>query len=146
MSRKPKKIPMKKKQRLTRANVPAGYDSWFEYDLKDVLKKCEYHGNKIAYVTEKTYEPDFTYFEEGRITYIESKGRFRTRDEASKYVAVAKALTRFQRIVFIFAKPDLPMPGARVRQDGSRQSHGEWAKLNGFEYYTVDTVPEEWRQ
>jgi hypothetical protein len=148
MARKPKKIPQRrtKEPRRTRANVPDGYDSWFEFDLKEVLKKCQYHGNEIAYVIEKRYKPDFTYFEDRMITYIESKGRFRSRDEAAKYVAVRNALSPFERLVFIFAKPSLAMPGARPRRNGTKQSHAEWADSNGFVWYSAETIPKEWQR
>ena len=37
------------------------------------------------------------------------------------------------------------MPQAKRRKDGTKRSHGEWASDNGFRWFTVDTLPEEWR-
>lgn len=146
MPRRPKKIPQKTPRR-TRKNVPKGFDSWFEFDLSKLLRQCHYHTQNVDYVIKKKYEPDFIFYDNdnGKAVYIESKGRFRTREEASKYVAVREALSKFEELVFIFYNPMLSMPGAKVRRDGTKQSHCEWAALNDFKFYTIDDLPKEWR-
>ena len=36
------------------------------------------------------------------------------------------------------------MPGAKIRKDGTKRTHGEWATANGFRWYTEDTLPDAW--
>ena len=48
-------------------------------------------------------------------------------------------------LVFLFADPQLPMPMAKKRKDGTKRSHAEWADANKFRWYTIATIPEEWR-
>ena len=78
----------------TKRNIPKGYDSWFEYDLHQKFKRCEYHVGKLTYTQVKTYEPDFIYYSGDYTIYIEAKGRFRDRAEARKYVDISNALGR----------------------------------------------------
>jgi hypothetical protein len=129
-----------------RKNVPKGYDSWFEYDLCHALTECKYHTEKIEYVTVSRYEPDFVFHNGKYKVYIEAKGRFRTRGEARKYVSVKAGLNKYETLVFIFQNPNTAMPGARKRQDGTRLTMAEWAEKNGFNWYTMDTVPLAWRR
>ena len=126
--------------------MPAGYDSWFEYDLCKLLGNCQYHVDKVPYVQRRTYEPDFLFVDDyGNITYIEAKGRFRDRDEARKYVDVKESLGEAEELVFIFADPRKKMPHARRRQDGTFYTMEEWAKKHGFRWFTSQTLPKEWR-
>lgn len=134
---------------------PKGYDSWFEYDLHTKqLKGCKCHTEKVEYTQVKMYEPDFIYHgttspegkprKGGWKIYIEAKGRFRDRGEARKYVDVHKGLGKNEELVFVFYNPMTPMPGARKRADGTKLTHGEWASLQGFRYFTADTLPVSW--
>jgi hypothetical protein len=128
----------------SKKNIPKGFDSWLEYDLSKQLKRCSYHPDKIEYTQVRNYEPDFVFEEYGFTTYIEVKGRFRTRDEARKYVDVRNSLGKNETLVFIFQNPHTAMPFARKRADGSRYTMAEWAKKHDFEYYSPDTVPPMW--
>ena len=56
-----------------------------------------------------------------------------------------KALKKNVELVFLFQKPFSPMPGARVRRDGTKRTHAEWAEKNNFLWYSEDTLPEEWK-
>ena len=47
-------------------------------------------------------------------------------------------------LVFLFANPNAPMPQAKVRKDGTRRSHGEWASSNNFRWFSEDTIPDDW--
>ena len=125
---------------------PKGYDSWFEYDAhKNHLTNCSFHTEWINYVTHSKYEPDFKYVDSrGYVTYIETKGRFRDSAEARKYKSVRSSLKKSEILVFIFQNPNTPFPHARKRKDGTKKTHGEWAELNGFTHYTLDTIPKEW--
>ena len=48
-------------------------------------------------------------------------------------------------LVFLFQKPYSPMPGAKVRKDGTKRTHAEWAETNNFTWYSEDTLPDTWR-
>lgn len=129
---------------------PKGYDSWFEYELHQrQLRACKCHTEEVKYIQTKTYHPDFIYIDSstkgGWKIYIEAKGRFRDRGEARKYVDVKQGLKKNEELVFIFYNDKTPMPGARKRSDGTRLTHGEWASLNGFRYFTEENTPTEWR-
>lgn len=109
-----------------------------------MLKKCKNKPTKLTYVKTAEYTPDFVFNKGKYTTYIEVKGRFRTSTEASKYIAVRESLTAYESLVFVFYDPDKPMPNAKARKDGTKLTHGEWARRHRFKYYTKETVPEEW--
>ena len=134
--RKPRKIRPREK------NIPKGYDSKWEYELHaGILHNWSHHTNKVPYVVEHTYEPDF---ERDKIL-IEAKGRFWDHAEYSKYLWIRKALPATMELVFIFQKPYAPMPAATKRKDGTKRTHAEWAESNNFKWYTEDTLPKEWK-
>lgn len=118
--------------------------SKFEVDLKKKLKACKYEPFKVAYTWEAEYIPDFVPIDNTNIL-IEAKGRFRTRQEAKKYVAVRNCNPEVE-IVFVFMNPRAPMPGAKRRKDGTKLTHGEWAEKNNFTYYTIRNLPDEWKK
>jgi len=130
----------------TRKNVPKGFDSWLEYDLHKHLKACDYHPDCIEYTQIRNYEPDFVFRTKTKTIYIEVKGRFRTRDEARKYVDIRDSLKRNEELRFIFQKPTTAMPFAKRRADGSKFTMQEWAKKNGFKFYSPETLPKIWSQ
>ena len=131
-------------KKRTRRNLPRGFDSWFEYDLHQKLKLCEYHSCGITYTQVRTYEPDFIYYSGDYTIYIEAKGRFRDRAEAKKYVDISRCLGEKEELVFIFQNPRTAMPGARRRSDGTRYTMQEWAEKQGFTWYTAETCPAGW--
>ena len=108
-------------------------DSVWEADLRDkVLVGGVFQGAKIPYTIPHNYTPDFVF---GNVL-IETKGRFRDSAEASKYKHVRDALKGTgKELVFIFYKASTPMPFAKKRKDGTKQTHGEWAERNGFRYF-----------
>lgn len=126
---------------------PQGYDSFFEYDAhKKYLKGCKFHPDKIQYVQVKMYEPDFLYIDKrGFKTYIETKGRFRDSAEARKYKDIRDGLGKDEELVFLFMNPATPFPHAKRRKDGTRMTHGAWAEYNDFRYFTLDTIPKDWK-
>ena len=143
-------------------------DSKWEDKLRaGVLKGIPFHSAKILYTIDHKYQPDFAP-RHGRIL-IEAKGRFRERSEASKYIWVREALETcphcdlkvhaiehedhlvcgacekdFQvtELVFLFMKPEQPMPHAKTRRDGTKRTHAEWAEKNGFRWFTEQTIHE----
>mgnify|MGYP006226766601 CR=1 FL=1 len=47
-------------------------------------------------------------------------------------------------LVFLFQKPFAPMPGAKIRKNGTKRTHAEWAETNNFTWYSEETLPKEW--
>ena len=122
--------------------VTPKYDSNLERTLHEGgLKGCKFHPPRIKYTIHREYEPDFIY---GKVL-IEAKGRFRDRQESSKYIHVRNCLPKGHSLVFVFQNHKTPMPGSKRRKKcGTRQSMGEWADRNGFTWYTPRTLPREW--
>ena len=140
----PKRKPRKARPR--EKNVPKGYDSLWEYKLhKDILKNWKLRGDLIKYVIEKTYEIDFVREIEGKLILLEVKGRFWDHAEYSKYLWLRKAIPKDMELVFLFQKPQAPMPGAKKRRDGTKRSHAEWADKNNFRWFSEENLPYEWR-
>ena len=126
-------------------NLIEGYDSNWEYVLHSgILKDWEHHTNKVPYIVEHTYEPDFVRNLEGKKILLESKGRFWDYAEYSKYIWIKKVLEEDTELVFLFLKPSAPMPQAKRRKDGTKRSHGEWASANGFRWFSTESIPKEW--
>ena len=123
------------------------FDSKFEKEAYALMKGCEYHPQqKIYYTIPRTYEPDFVYKTKSKTIWIEAKGRFRTSDEARKYVYIAKTLSPKEELVFLFQRANTPMPGSRRRKDGTRYTMEEWAEKHEFRWYTLETIPTGWRR
>lgn len=118
--------------------------SKFEVDLKKKLKGCDYEPCRYDYTWEAQYVPDFVPRKEPNVL-IEAKGRFRTRAESRKYQAVQQCNPDIE-IVFVFMNPRVPMPGARKRKDGTKLTHAEWAESNNFRWFTLGTLPDEWKK
>lgn len=135
------------RRKITKAKPPKGYDSFFEHDAHvKYLRNCTYHPDKIAYVQYKEYEPDFLYVSpKGFKIYIETKGRFRDAAEARKYKDIRNGLSKNEELVFLFMNPSTPFPHAKRRKNGTIMTHGAWAEYNDFRYFTLDTIPKEWK-
>ena len=135
-----------RKPRVKRANLRhLGYDSIWEANLHEsILKDWEHHTESVSYITHHTYKPDFIRKIKGKKILLESKGRFWDHAEYSKYLWVQKALPKNTELVFLFANPASPMPGAKRRKDGTKRTHAEWAETNGFRWYSEDTMPDKW--
>ena len=140
----PKRVP--RKPRPKKINVPKGYDSLWEYDIhQTVLKDWKHHWDTIEYVVQHKYEADFVKVIGGKTILLEAKGRFWDYAEYSKYIHIRDALPDNYELVFLFQKPFSPMPGAKVRRDGTKRTHAEWAETNNFTWYSEETLPEEWK-
>jgi len=122
-----------------------GYDSNWEYELHSgILDAWEHHVDKVEYVIKHKYEPDFVREIEGKKILLEAKGRFWDSAEYSKYIWVSKVLPPEIELVFLFANPSAPMPQAKVRKDGTRRTHAEWADKNNFRWFSEDSIPDTW--
>ncbi|MQU52909.1 hypothetical protein [Pseudomonas bubulae] len=115
--------------------VPKPYRSWPEVHISKFggLKGLEYEpkSHKVKYVIEHTYQPDWIDALNDRIFY-EAKGVIPTLADAAKYRAVAK--DNDVHFVFILQERNIICPFARPRKDGSRMTHEEWMKKEGFDY------------
>ena len=128
-------------------NVPKGYDSKWEAELhKKQLKTWSLHNKSVPYVVEHVYWPDFIKVIDGKTILLESKGRFWDYQEYNKYIWVKKALPDDCELVFLFASPYAPMPGARKRKNGTKFNHSEWATKNKFRWFSEKTFPKEWME
>ena len=140
----PRRVPRKPRPKKT--NVPKGYDSLWEYDIhQTLLKDWKHHWDTIKYVVHHKYEADFVKEFDGKIILLEAKGRFWDYAEYSKYIHIRNALPDNYELVFLFQKPFSPMPGAKVRRDGTKRTHAEWAETNNFKWYNEESLPKEWK-
>tara|TARA_R110000764_G_scaffold107404_2_gene193250 strand:+ start:48 stop:473 length:426 start_codon:yes stop_codon:yes gene_type:complete len=138
--RKPRRVRPREK------NIPKGYDSMWEHSLhKELLQNWQLRGDKIKYIIEKTYEIDFVRQVGSKLILLEVKGRFWDHAEYSKYIWLRKALPKNTELVFLFQKPNAPMPGAKKRKSGTKRSHAEWADKNNFRWFSEETLPKSWR-
>jgi len=136
-----KKRWFKKKEK----GLPKGYDSKLEFELHNgPLKGYNHHPDKLTYKIEHVYEPDFVDPEEPHIL-IEVKGRCRDRAELMKYVHIQKCNPDYE-IIFILEKRGVPVPFAKKRKDGTKQTHEEFLTKHGFRYFYPDTIPESWKK
>ena len=134
-----------RKIRPVNTNVVEGYDSNWEYELHTgILDEWNFHTEKVPYTVDHNYHPDFLKEIDGKKILLEAKGRFWDYAEFSKYIWINKALPEDTELVFLFANPSAPMPQAKIRKDGTKRSHGEWASANGFTWYSEDSIPDGW--
>lgn len=116
------------------------YDSKFEKLIDETFPELEYHPNdKISYTVPHRYEPDFKVLVGDKTYYCESKGRFRTSTEASKYKYIREVLSDKEELIFIFMKPNTPMPNAKKRKDGTKQTMEEFLTKNEIRFFYKDT-------
>lgn len=128
--------------------LPKGFDSWLEFDLYNgPLKESQHHPSKedlIQYSVPHSYQYDFMFDLDDQLFVVESKGRARDSAEMRKYVFVREYLEDWHvfqdnayesvELFFIFENAATPMPFAKKRKDGSKNSHGDWSKRNNFRF------------
>ena len=70
------------------------YDSFVEKNLHEgPLSGCQFHPEKVHYVSKHTYEPDFSYRDSDGLEWlIEAKSIFQDGKEAGKYKWVRESL------------------------------------------------------
>lgn len=111
----------------------------FEETLWSSLKKtkrCTYESEKIKYILECEYLPDFILVaKDGHKIIIEGKGKFDA-TARRKMAAVKKQHPELDiRMVFYNAN-------AKIRK-GSNTTYADWAKKNGFPSSHKD-IPKRW--
>lgn len=104
----------------------------FERELFQSLKRSKikfgYEVDKIPYVIEGSYIPDFTVTTKcGNVIYIEAKGHFR-REDKRKLCWVKRC------------HPDLDI---RIVFQQKRKTNERWAVKNKFPY-AIRNIPKEW--
>ena len=109
-----------------------------------MLAHCDFRGtDTYEYTISHKYYPDFIWVCSSGYTYlIESKGRFDDNSESSKYKHIRKHLPENHELVFLFQNHKTPMPRARVKKDGTKTSHGQWATKNDFRWFSKETIEE----
>jgi hypothetical protein len=138
--RKPRKTRPKEK------DLPKGYDSKWEHTLHTtILTGWNHHSDRVPYIVEHHYEPDFVKVIGDTEFLLEAKGRFWDYQEYNKYIWVRQALKPNQELIFLFLSPFAPMPAAKKRKNGTKRTHAEWAAKNNFIWYSEDTLPNDWR-
>jgi hypothetical protein len=137
-------MPRWSRQRNRWRSTLGAYDSKFEKDLHEKeLAECEFHPkDKISYTVSHKYSPDFIVNKGKRKLIIESKGRFGDTAEAMKYVHVRENLPKGHELVFLFQTPHLPFPGARMKKDGTKTTHAQWAEKRGFRWFDRTSICE----
>lgn len=114
------------------SSFKSGFERTVSIQLSQAGVEWDYEQVKLPYTLEGTYNPDFRLLKSGIL--IEVKG-FLDRESKRKMVAVKKAHPSID-IRFCFSQSDKKIPG-------SKQTHGEWARKNGFPY-CEGSVPQEW--
>lgn len=105
--------------------------SGFEVKVSNALGKAwAYETEKLPYVLENNYRPDFISVASGII--VEAKGRF-TGADRRKMLAVQKAHPRRSiRLVFMRDNP---------LYKGSKSRYSDWAKKHGFPFSIFPRLP-----
>jgi hypothetical protein len=121
-------------------DAPKPYKSKLEHRIhKGPLKRLEYEPRwaKTSYIIHKDYIPDYVHPDKPNILY-EAKGRFRTWEEAKKYIHIIESNPHIT-IRFIITNPNnRAYPQTKMKM-------GDWLTKHGFEWCLEMEVPEEWR-
>lgn len=111
----------------------SGFERTLAAQLKKRKVRFEYEPVKLPYVLERSYIPDF--YISDKAIYIEAKGKLDA-DTRAKMLAVKKAHPDLD-IRFVF------MRASNKLSKASKQTYGDWATKNGFQWADGD-IPEEW--
>ena len=97
-----------------------------------------YEEEKLWYVVESNYTPDFVIVKQDRKPiYIEAKGQF-TPEDRRKTVAVLNANPGID-LRFVFSNPK-----TKLRR-GAKSSYADWCDKHGLQW-AAQLVPQEWTQ
>lgn len=135
----------KNKQKSERTYRGQEYKSPFEVDIRKGLSrvkrklrakfKISYESEKIPYVLERNYIPDFVIERpDGTKLYVEAKGYF-DRQAMAKMKAVIEQNPDLE-IVFIFYR-DNPI------RKGSKTRYSDWCTKQGVDF-AINEIPERW--
>ncbi|OYV33229.1 MAG: hypothetical protein B7Z80_24715 [Rhodospirillales bacterium 20-64-7] len=110
----------------------SGWERTLAAQLSTSGVEWDYEKVELPYILNGTYHPDFRLIKSGIL--IEAKGLL-DRESKRKMVAVKKQHPELD-IRFLFMQGDKKIPG-------SKQTHGEWARKNGFPW-AEGRIPNEW--
>jgi Phage endonuclease I len=98
-------------------------------------KSATYETDKIKYIVEHTYNPDFTIAPN---VYIEAKGRFLSSDRA-KHLYIKEQHPEV-KVHFLFGNAD------NTLTKSSKTTYRDWCKKYGYECadFYKDGIPKEW--
>ena len=131
------KIPSRRGKKSNKDPYRSNLEREFAKNLKARSVDFGYETEKISYIKEHTYNPDFVLEKkDGGVIYFECKGYFPAADR-SKMRAVKKCNPELD-IRFIFGD-------ATKKNKGTKQTYGEWADKNGFPYCEKKISP-KWRK
>ena len=114
------------------------FKSHFEIEVSEKLGKDNYEVSELSYVepaVNHKYIPDFTTTStDGHLIYWETKGRFRTKAEADKYIYVRDSNPDIDLRFVIMDKKTL-MPRSK------KTTVYDWLVKNGFTVYIWPNLP-----
>jgi hypothetical protein len=111
-----------------------GWEPQVEGQLKELAVSYEYEPDKLPYVTEHKYTPDFKVtLPNGSFFYLECKGYFNGQDKAKMLSVISQ--NPDVKIRMLFQKNNLT--GKR------KQSYTDWCDKYGIES-AVGSFPKEW--
>ena len=113
------------------------YKSHFELEASGKLGDENYEVVNISYTIpaeDHSYTPDFSVTaQDGHYVHFETKGRFRSKAEADKYLYVRDSNPEIDlRFVIMSDKTLMPR---------SKKTMYEWLKKNGFQVYIWPNIP-----
>ncbi len=77
-----------------------------------------------------------------QLIYVEVKGYFQDAAEMQKYPWIKDSFRGGQELVFVFEDPNKAIHFYKKRKDGTRLTMAEWAKKNGFRWFTLESFLE----
>jgi hypothetical protein len=131
--------------RIGRRTVKNNFEYQVYKALQNILPRgatLEYETEKIPYVIEAEYLPDFIItLKDGRKIYIEAKGNGRSFDgTVRKKMTSVKRCNPLLDLRFVFFSDGKV---GNVRKDGTAMRQGDWAKKEGFPF-SIKEVPKDW--
>lgn len=127
MKKKTSLLKNKKKRQTFRSK----FEESIADDLDNQKVDYEYESEKLQYIVERNYLPDFK-LPSG--VFIEAKGWFKSADQR-KHKIIKKQHPNID-IRFVFQNPN-------VRVQGSRMTCAEWCERYGFKFASK-LIPKEW--
>jgi len=123
-------------------NISKKYDSKLEEELHNtILSDWNKHNMTLDYVIYRTYHPDFTLVNNDKLLLCEVKGMFWDSSEPKKYISIRQSLDVNTVLFFLFADANKPLSWAKKRKNGSRMTHKDWCKKNGFIWFDLKNKP-----
>lgn len=112
--------------------LKSGFERSIDADLRARKVEFTYEELELPYILNGTYHPDFFLKKTGIV--VEAKGVL-DRESKRKMIAIRKQYPDLD-IRFLFMNASKKVPG-------TKQTHGEWATRNGYEW-AEGKIPEEW--